>query len=235
MKNSWINASEKDTEETMVLIVSVSGEKFTLDVNPNATTLHQLKVAIQQFNGMPVSNHRLFLSHSLGQNDSDLISNLGIQPFSTLTLHGTDDTIGATSNTVTEALVKQAETDSESESESDDEAKARVEAYEYLNDSHVDDKIEKMFENDHIFYNRRKRLATGNDDQHVCVMFEREHEKLFTELKLKYELEYKKGLEEDKKFMEDEEAHKKAKAMEKEKANKKAKDFDMKSKEAKEE
>lgn len=72
----------------MVFIVPPpSGKIFALDVNPNTTTLHDLKVAIQQFYGIPVLNQRLFLSQSLGENDSDLISNIGIGPFSTLTLH----------------------------------------------------------------------------------------------------------------------------------------------------
>jgi hypothetical protein len=166
----------------MVFIVLPNGEKFAIDVNPNTTTLHQLKVAIQQFNGMPVSNQRLFLSRSLRQNDSDLISNLGIQPFSTLTLLGADRTIGATFSTVNEELVK--ETDSEFES--DDEAKARKEAYEYFNDLDVDDKIETMFDNDHILQSRLKRIAAENEDRHFCVMFESEHEKLSTELEKEY-------------------------------------------------
>lgn len=71
----------------MVFIVPPSGKIFALDVNPNTTTLHDLKVAIQQFHGIPASNQRIFLSQSLGENDSDLISNIGIGPFSTLTLH----------------------------------------------------------------------------------------------------------------------------------------------------
>lgn len=37
-------------------------------------------------------------SQSLGQNDSDLICDLGVESFSTLTLHGADDTIRATSS-----------------------------------------------------------------------------------------------------------------------------------------
>jgi hypothetical protein len=67
----------------MVFIVPPNGEQFAVDVNPNATTLYQLKVAIEKINGMPVSNQRFFFSQS---NDSDLICNLGVGRFSTLIL-----------------------------------------------------------------------------------------------------------------------------------------------------
>jgi pre-mRNA-processing factor 6 len=71
----------------MVFILLPNGKSFALDVNPNATTLHHLKAAIEQHHCTPVLNQCLFLSQSLGENDSNLISNLGIGPFSTLTLH----------------------------------------------------------------------------------------------------------------------------------------------------
>ncbi|AES68452.1 hypothetical protein MtrunA17_Chr3g0079191 [Medicago truncatula] len=235
----------------MVFIVPPSGEKFSLDVNPNATTVHQLKVAIQQFNGMPVSNQRLFFSGSLGQNDSDLISNLGIGPFSTLTLHtpfyggaADDDTIGANSSTTKEELVKETEveSDSESDKEAEAEAKAKEEAYEYFfKYADLESKMESNSDDDRIFESRRKRLAAENEKQRTRVIIDRDLKKIFTELDHELDQEYKEGLEEDKKVMEElqkaEEAWKRTKAMEREKAKRKAnkkgkKELDMKIKEA---
>ncbi|KEH39863.1 hypothetical protein MtrunA17_Chr1g0149771 [Medicago truncatula] len=222
MKNSWINVGEKDVKETMVLIVLPNGEKFALDVNPNATTLHQLKVAIQQFNGMPVSDQRLFLSLSLGQNDSDLISNLGIQPFSTLTLLTTtpssvkeseldkeakEETIGATSSTVKDELVKEvdSDSDSDSDSESESDAKAREDS-EYLiypeSDSDVDDKIEKRRQSDR-FEILRKRRAAEIDEQRMSIIFKDYEEKFCAEMERWWEEEDKKFFEEEKKYKEE--------------------------------
>jgi len=62
----------------MVFIVLPNGKSFALDVNPNTTTLHHLKTPIEEHHGTPALNQCLFLSQSLGGNDSDLISNLGI-------------------------------------------------------------------------------------------------------------------------------------------------------------
>ncbi|AES58985.1 hypothetical protein MtrunA17_Chr1g0149141 [Medicago truncatula] len=190
----------------MVFIVPPSGEKFSLDVNPNTTTLHQLKVAIQQFNGMPVSNQRLFFSLSLGQNDSDLISNLGIGPFSTLTLHtpfyggADDDTIGATSSTVKDELVKEVDSDSESESESESDAKARADS-EYLiypdSDSDVDDKIEKRRQSE-LFEIRRRRNSAKFEEQRMSIFFKNYEEKFCAEMERWWEEEDKKFLEEEK-------------------------------------
>ena len=78
----------------MVFIVSPNHKTFSIDLNPNTTTLHLLKLAIQQTLTLPISHQRLFLSHSRrltadndGSDDSLLISDLGVGPYSTLTLH----------------------------------------------------------------------------------------------------------------------------------------------------
>lgn len=74
----------------MVFIVPPTGKILSLDINPNITTLHNLKTEIENFHGIPISHQRLFLSQSLkllADNDSTLISNLGVGNYSTLTLH----------------------------------------------------------------------------------------------------------------------------------------------------
>ncbi|KHN36627.1 Pre-mRNA-processing factor 6 [Glycine soja] len=78
----------------MVFIVSPNHKTFSIDINPNTTTLHLLKLAIQHILTLPISHQRLFLSHSRrlsadndGSDDSLLISDLGVGPYSTLTLH----------------------------------------------------------------------------------------------------------------------------------------------------
>jgi len=189
---------------------------------------------------MPVSNQRLFLSLSLGLNDSHLISSLGIGPFSTLTLHtpfyggADDDTIGATSSTVKDELVEGVE------SESDDEASECF----IDSDSDVDDKIEKKLPNHNFFEIRRKRLAAEIEDKCFSAMFKIAEEKLLADMKLMNEQEYAKLLEEEnKKAMDDElkeveedskQAEKKAKKEAKKKAKKARKELDMKAEEGKE-
>ncbi|XP_054786548.1 protein STABILIZED1-like isoform X2 [Prosopis cineraria] len=74
----------------MVFIVPPSHKTLSLDVDPKTTSLHALKLAVQQISDTPISHQRLFLSQSLrllGDYDSVLISDLGIRPYSTLTLH----------------------------------------------------------------------------------------------------------------------------------------------------
>ncbi|KAJ7948291.1 Pre-mRNA-processing factor 6 [Quillaja saponaria] len=74
----------------MVFIFSPSHKTLVLDLNPTTTTLHQLKLAIQENSDIPISVQRLFLSQSLrlhADNDSVLVSELGVRPYSTLTLH----------------------------------------------------------------------------------------------------------------------------------------------------
>jgi hypothetical protein len=193
-------------EETMVLIVLPNGEKFALDVNPNATTLHELKIAIQQFNGMPVSNQRLFLSQSLGQNDSDLISNLGIGPFSTLTLHGADNTIGATSSTVKDELVKEVDSDSDSDSESESEYFIDPPEFQDMYDKIV----KKRRPDDHLFEISRKRRAAKIEKQRSSIMFKIYEEKFCAEMKLSSEEDHKIFLEEDKKAREEQQKEAKA-------------------------
>nr|KYP53403.1 Pre-mRNA-processing factor 6 [Cajanus cajan] len=78
----------------MVFVVSPNHKTFAIDLNPNTTTLHLLKLSIQQTLTIPISHQRLFLSHSRrltadndAAGDSLLISDLGVGPYSTLTLH----------------------------------------------------------------------------------------------------------------------------------------------------
>ncbi|XP_028804943.1 protein STABILIZED1 [Neltuma alba] len=74
----------------MVFIVPPNHRTLFLDVDPKTTSLHALKLSIQQTSDIPISHQRILLSQSLrllGDNDSVLISDLGIQPYSTLTLH----------------------------------------------------------------------------------------------------------------------------------------------------
>lgn len=74
----------------MVFIVPPNHKTLALDIDPKITSLHSLKLAIQQNSDIPISHQRLFLSQSLrllGDNDSVLISDLGVRPYSTLTLH----------------------------------------------------------------------------------------------------------------------------------------------------
>ncbi|KAM5546596.1 hypothetical protein ABKV19_002401 [Rosa sericea] len=74
----------------MVFIATPNHKTLTLNLNPKTTTLLALKHQIQQTSLMPISHQRLFLSQSLHlstQNDAALLSDLGIGPLSTLTLH----------------------------------------------------------------------------------------------------------------------------------------------------
>ncbi|KAI9128128.1 hypothetical protein K1719_001121 [Acacia pycnantha] len=74
----------------MVFVVPPNHKTLALDVDPKTTSLHALKLSIQQIFDIPISHQRLFLSQSLrllGDNDSVLISDLRIRPYSTLTLH----------------------------------------------------------------------------------------------------------------------------------------------------
>lgn len=220
----------------MVFIVPPSGEKFSLDVNPNATTLHQLKVAIQKFNGMPVSNQRLFFSQSLGQNDSDLISNLGIGPFSTLTLHtpfyggADDDTIGATSSTVKDELVKEVDSDSDSESESESESFIDPPEFQDMYDKIV----KKRLPEDRLFEISRKRRAAKIEKQRSSIMFKIYEEKFCAEMKLSSEEDHKIFLEEDKKAREEQQKEAKAE-QERKQAMKEARKKVKRAKKAKEE
>lgn len=68
---------------------------FALDVNPNATTLHHLKVAIEQRHGTPFLNQCLFLSQPSYSNTPT--------PLAIIVLGlSTDDTISSTSCAVKE-------------------------------------------------------------------------------------------------------------------------------------
>ncbi|CAJ1956560.1 unnamed protein product [Sphenostylis stenocarpa] len=78
----------------MVFIASPNRKTLAIDVNPNTTTLHHLKLAIQQTLTLPISQQRLFLSQSHrltavnhDDDDSVLISDLGVGPYSSVTLH----------------------------------------------------------------------------------------------------------------------------------------------------
>ncbi|OIW15538.1 hypothetical protein TanjilG_16144 [Lupinus angustifolius] len=74
----------------MVFIAPPNHRTLSLNLNPNTTTLHTLKQAIQENHNIPISQQRLFLSHSLQlleTNDSVPISDLGVGPYSTLSLH----------------------------------------------------------------------------------------------------------------------------------------------------
>ncbi|RHN65871.1 putative tetratricopeptide-like helical domain, pre-mRNA-processing factor 6/Prp1/STA1 [Medicago truncatula] len=74
----------------MVFVVPPTGKILSLYINPNTTTLHNLKLLIEQFHGISIEQQRIFLSQSLpllGHNDSVLISDLGVGNYSTITLH----------------------------------------------------------------------------------------------------------------------------------------------------
>ncbi|ONH90079.1 hypothetical protein PRUPE_8G033800 [Prunus persica] len=74
----------------MVFIASPNHKTLTLNLNPNTTTLQALKFQIEQISNVPISHQRLFISQSLQlltQRDSTLLADLGIKPYSTLTLH----------------------------------------------------------------------------------------------------------------------------------------------------
>ncbi|XP_050366231.1 protein STABILIZED1 [Argentina anserina] len=67
----------------MVFITTPNHRTLTLNLDPKTTTLQTLKLQIQQTSHIPISHQRLFLPHS----DSTLLSDLGVSPLSTLTLH----------------------------------------------------------------------------------------------------------------------------------------------------
>ncbi|PQQ09001.1 protein STABILIZED1 [Prunus yedoensis var. nudiflora] len=74
----------------MVFITSPNHKTLTLNLNPKTTTLQTLKLQIEQKSQIPISEQRLFISQSLQlltQTGSTLLSDLGIRPLSTLTLH----------------------------------------------------------------------------------------------------------------------------------------------------
>jgi len=50
---------------TMEFIVPPTGKILSLDINPNTTTLHNLKLSIEQFHGISIEQQRIFLSQSL--------------------------------------------------------------------------------------------------------------------------------------------------------------------------
>ncbi|KAA8526399.1 hypothetical protein F0562_008398 [Nyssa sinensis] len=73
----------------MVFIKSIDNKTLVLDVEPNTTSFETLKRKIEQKSGVPVTFQRLFLSprRLVARNESIPISDLGVKPNSTLTLH----------------------------------------------------------------------------------------------------------------------------------------------------
>lgn len=74
----------------MVFVVPSTRKILSLDINPNTTTLHNLKLLIEQFHGISIEQQHIFLSQRLplfGHNDSVLISDPGVGNYSTITLH----------------------------------------------------------------------------------------------------------------------------------------------------
>ncbi|KAK7290908.1 hypothetical protein RIF29_05683 [Crotalaria pallida] len=82
--------SQTPTTATMVFIVPPNQPTVSLNPNPKTTTLRLLNLHIQLTLNIPISHQRLFLSLqslSSDHNDSLPISDLGVGPYSTLTLH----------------------------------------------------------------------------------------------------------------------------------------------------
>ncbi|KAH7528301.1 hypothetical protein FEM48_Zijuj05G0058200 [Ziziphus jujuba var. spinosa] len=76
----------------MVFITSPNHKTLALNIDPNTTTLHDLKLAIHGSSGIPIFLQRLFLSqsfrlHTHDEEESSLLSELGVGTHSTLTLH----------------------------------------------------------------------------------------------------------------------------------------------------
>ncbi|KAL2457939.1 Protein STABILIZED1 [Forsythia ovata] len=78
------------TDTNMVFIKSPDNKTLSLDLNPYNTSLEALTLHIQKNYRIPISHQRLYLSPrllSVPQNAAVLLSQLGVSPNSTLTLH----------------------------------------------------------------------------------------------------------------------------------------------------
>ncbi|TXG55194.1 hypothetical protein EZV62_020450 [Acer yangbiense] len=72
----------------MVFVSSPNSGTLFFNLNPNNTTLHSLKQTLHQHTTIPISLHHLLIpSHNSRNDDSALLSQLGITRYSTLTLH----------------------------------------------------------------------------------------------------------------------------------------------------
>ncbi|KAK1582318.1 hypothetical protein Q3G72_013950 [Acer saccharum] len=72
----------------MVFISLPNSGTLFFNLNPNNTTLHSLKQTLHQHTSIPISlQHLIISSHNFHNDDSALLSQLGITYYSTLTLH----------------------------------------------------------------------------------------------------------------------------------------------------